>query len=208
MPNSGYQFHLIFSIKEYLPRATYLLWLLCPCSYPSLHVLAVWCLSNKNRSDNFPTQTMVASHSPRDSRHLPEGEYSRARIICTKICEIFGWIKQNVWIIHISKSMGKHTIVRIKQNVRIIHGSHYPGSTVNESRNQYSLTCIFVTLLPSVTESGKFMRNVIQPFSILINYIRDQTANTYKHTERPNWIQNSYPTEYFFSWVCIKRNIY
>ena len=27
--------------------------------------------------------------------------------------------------------MGKHAIVRIKPNVRIIQGSHYPGSTVN-----------------------------------------------------------------------------
>ena len=47
--------------------------------------------------------------------------------------ENFVRIKQNVRLIHTSKSMEsmvKHTIVQIKQNMRIIQGSHYPGSTV------------------------------------------------------------------------------
>ena len=39
-------------------------------------------------------------------------------------------IKQNVLIIHTLKSMGTHTIVRIKQNEQIIQGSHFPGSNV------------------------------------------------------------------------------
>ena len=60
--------------------------------------------------------------------------YSGARIIRTKMHGNFVPIKQNVWIVHTSKSMGKHTIVwitivRIKQNVRINQMSHYPGST-------------------------------------------------------------------------------
>ena len=56
--------------------------------------------------------------------------YCGTQIIHTKICENFVRIKQNVWIILKSKSMEKHAIVRIKQNVRIIHVSHYLGSTV------------------------------------------------------------------------------
>ena len=44
-------------------------------------------------------------------------------------------IKQNVKIIHTLKSMGKHTKVRIKQNVRISQGSHYPGSTVTNNQD-------------------------------------------------------------------------
>ena len=40
-------------------------------------------------------------------------QYSEARIIRTKIRENFVPIKQNVWIIHASESMGKDTIVWI-----------------------------------------------------------------------------------------------
>ena len=49
---------------------------------------------------------------------------SEAQIIPTKNAQ------KIVRTIHFSKSMGKDTVVRTKQNVRIVQWSHYPGSTV------------------------------------------------------------------------------
>ena len=48
--------------------------------------------------------------------------HSEAKIILTKIRENFVLNEQNERIIHTSKPMGKHTIVRIIQDVRISEG--------------------------------------------------------------------------------------
>ena len=79
------------------------------------------------------------STSAHQRKKRVSAKYSGARTIHTKIREKVVRIKQNVRIIHTSKSlesMGKLTIVRItivkiKQNVRIIKGSHYAASTVH-----------------------------------------------------------------------------